>query len=151
MDIETLYELADKTLPGAVYNTNSDKWGTCSHVKSSEGNKEPSLKLLNLNNKSSLFPIVPTVPNVLVNLVNISSARDGGGEINCCAENEFKSHSLLSQASSELNHPLNDLLDWFYSDMDIISVMTPGSVKAYVSDYILNIHYYRRIAEKVIK
>lgn len=140
MDIESLYELAEKPLLGTISKA---KVGTCSHDKSSGGNSVRNSNSLNIEENKGLFPDVPVVPSVLTNPVNLHRAHVGGGEINLCAESREKGISLLSKAASEINHPLNDLLDWYADDLGIISELSLDAVKAYVRDYISNINHYQ--------
>lgn len=143
MDIESLYALADKALPATFVKVEAAKAGTCSRVVNSNGNIATTSNLLNVKNNNKLFPLVPVVPTVLINPLKLLDARVGGGGQFSCADNEAEAFALLSKASSENNHPLADLLDWYSFDMDIIGNMTRDSVSQYISDYISNIHYYR--------
>jgi len=143
MDIESLYVLADKDLPATFVKVEAAKAGTCSRVVNSNGNIGITSNSLNIKYNNKLFPLVPVVPTVLLNPLKLLGARVGGGGKYSCDENEARGFVLLSKASSENNHPLDDLMDWYSFDMDIIGNMTPDSVSLYISDYISNIDYYR--------
>ena len=143
MDIESLYELAGKSLPDAISKAKAVKVGTCPHDKSSGGDSVCGSNSLNIKDNKGLSPLSPLVPSVLTNPVNLHRARVGCGDINLCAESRKKGISLLSKAASEVNHPLDDLLNWCGVDLDIISELSLDELMVFVNDYVSRCGRYK--------
>lgn len=150
MDIERLYELAEKSLPDTILKADTDKVGTCPHHKSRGGDRVFDCNHLNIKEIKGLSPVSPLVPSVLTNPVNLNRARVGGGEISSCAEIREKGIGLLSKAASEVNHPLDDLLDWYAIDLDIISELPLYTVRVFVNDYVIRREWYREVVNNEV-
>ena len=142
MDIKSLYDLSEKPLPDDLKPNKEGKLGTCPHENAGSGDSVCESNLLNVNDKNELSPTSPIVPRVLTNPVNSDRTRDGGGEIYPCAENREKGIGLLRNAANEMNHPLNDLMDWFVDDLDDFGCLPVEQVKWIVRDYIVNRERY---------